>query len=101
MPKGGTPPNNDTQQLGNGVVVKGGKSNASLGTQGLVLPQPRVVVGGKGLVERVVGWGFAMVEAIAVRAILGFLRRTVVKVRSVDVMNNRRVLFIFYFFGRG
>ncbi|CAM9147396.1 unnamed protein product, partial [Sphacelaria rigidula] len=53
--------------------------HASLVGQGLVLPQPRIVVGGKGLYERVWGWASALVEAICVRAIVSFLRRTVVK----------------------
>lgn len=46
-----------------------------------MLPQPRVSVGRKAWGRRVAGWGFSAVEAVAVRAIIGFLRKTVMKVR--------------------
>lgn len=57
-----------------------GNKNASRASHGLVMPQPRVVVRGKGLGRRVMGWAVAILEAVAVRAIVGFLRRTVIKV---------------------
>ncbi|CAN0083806.1 unnamed protein product, partial [Ectocarpus fasciculatus] len=48
-------------------------------TRGLVLPQPRVSLGRTAWTRRVAEWGCSMVEAVAVRAICGFLRRTVAK----------------------
>ena len=54
-------------------------SHASALTRGLVLPQPRVCLGRTTWPRRVVRWGVSAVEALAVRAISGFLRHTVAK----------------------
>lgn len=54
--------------------------------RGLVLPQPRVSLRSKAWSTRVMGWGLSMVEAVAIRAIAGFLRQTVVKVRALDLL---------------
>ena len=49
-------------------------------SRGLVLPQPRVCLAGRTTwVRRVAGWGVSAVEALAVRAIAGFLQHTVAK----------------------
>eukprot|EP00752_Nemacystus_decipiens_P004454 g4067.t1 len=50
-------------------------------SRGLVLPQPRVCTAGRRTTwtRRVAGWGVSAVEALAVRAIAGFLRHTVSK----------------------
>ncbi len=54
-------------------------SHASTPGRGLVLPQPRVSPGQTAWSGRVVGWGVAAVEALALRAICRFLRHTVAK----------------------
>lgn len=54
-------------------------------SRGLVLPQPRVSLGRKASSRGLLGWASSLVEAVALRAIMGFLRQTVTKVRIRDL----------------
>lgn len=71
---------------GNGSVVSSRNGNgdghsASTTVEELVIPQRRISVPGEGLGKRMMGWVLTLVEAVSLRAIVRFLRRTVVKVR--------------------
>ena len=76
------PPSPSTLLVVSGqTLTRNGWGYSSSPGRDLVLPQPRVSVGRKAWGRRVAGWGFSAVEAVAVRAIIGFLRKTVMKVR--------------------